>query len=340
MSRVRIRILLAAALVVTNLLILVGPLHAQSNTVSGNLVLALRIALSPLAVAVITLADRSPSGAGTIIGQQRIDGATGNDAFSVPFDPAAINQKHAYSIVASVIDGTKEYQSLPVPTITGGPSSGLQVPIAVPTYAQPAQVTGTIAMAQKATLSPTAVAYAVIVNVTTGRVVTRQVIPSPSTVPVPFSVTYDASLVSPDDTYGAVGAVVDGTTLYQSPVSSPIAAGATVALTVAKTNVVIPGPAASASPGASGTPGASVVPSGQPSTSPAPSKTPKPSGSAAPTASPTEAPTATPTVSPSPSPTAPPPRRQPWRPRLQRQPSPRRRPSRQPASHPVPARPR
>ena len=304
-TRVRIRILLAAALVVTNLLILVGPLHAQSNTVSGNLVLAQRIALSPTAVAVITLADRSPSGAGTIIGQQRIDGATGNDAFSVPFDPAAINQKHAYSIVASVIDGTVEYQSLPVPTITGGPSSGLQVPIAVPTYAQPAQVTGTIAMAQKATLSSTAVAYAVIVNVTTGRVVTRQVIPSPSTVPVPFSVTYDASLVSPDDTYGALAAVVDGTTLYQSPVSSPIAAGATVALTVAKTNTVIPGPAASGSPGASGTPGSSVVPSGQP-TSPPPSKTPKPSGSEAPTASPTEAPTATPTATPTPSPTAPP----------------------------------
>ena len=36
-SRARIRILLAASLVLTNLLIFAGPLHAQSNMVTGNL---------------------------------------------------------------------------------------------------------------------------------------------------------------------------------------------------------------------------------------------------------------------------------------------------------------
>lgn len=78
MSRARIRILLVVALVATNFLILVGPLHAQGNMVTGTVVLLEKVSLSRNAVAVVTLTDRSKDGAGTIIGQQRIDGVTGS----------------------------------------------------------------------------------------------------------------------------------------------------------------------------------------------------------------------------------------------------------------------
>ncbi|HEY7023611.1 MAG TPA: YbaY family lipoprotein, partial [Candidatus Limnocylindrales bacterium] len=170
MSRARIRLFLAVALVSLNLFVLAGPLHAAGDTVSGNLLMLQKIALSPDAVAVITLTDRSKDGAGTIIGQQRIDGATGNDAFSVQFDPTVINQKHAYSIYASVVDGDKQYQNLaPVPVITGGPVDGLTVQLDTPDYQTPAQITGTIALPNGVTASATAVAYAAILDATTGR---------------------------------------------------------------------------------------------------------------------------------------------------------------------------
>jgi uncharacterized lipoprotein YbaY len=299
-SRTRIRILLAAALVLTNLLVLAGPLHAQANMVTGTLVFTDTTKLSSMAVAVITLTDRSQDAAGTIIGQQRIDGATGNDPFAVQFDPATINQKHAYSIYASLIDGTKQWQSIdPIPVITGGPTDGLQVPVVLPTYQTPAQVTGTIALPPATVPTTAAVYYAEILDSTTGRLVSRQVIPAPATLPVPFAVGYDAALVNPAETYVIVGGLVDAPSLWLSTPST-IAPGGTFDLTLAPTTTVIPGgpspsPAASASAAASETPGTSP---GSP-----PPVTPKPTGSAAATPPPTLAPTPVATATPAPTPT-------------------------------------
>ena len=313
MSRARTRILLAAALVLTNLLILAGPLHAQANMVTGTLQLQQKIALSPSAVAVITLTDRSKDGAGTIIGQQRINGATGNDAFAVQYDPAVINSKHAYSIYASVVDGNKQYQNpLPIPTITGGPTDGLVVPLELPAYQTPAQLTGTLALPAGTVPTTSAVAYAAVLDSTTGRLVVRQVIPSPKSLPIAFAVGYDAALVNPNDAYVVVGGLVDAPALWMSSPQA-ITSGGTYNLALTKSSSVIPGgatPAPSASAVASGTPNASVVPSEQPSGSVKPTKSPKPTQSEVATETPTLAPTATPsptpTPSPSPSPTAPP----------------------------------
>lgn len=307
MSRAHIRLFFSAAAVLSVLAFMAGPAQAQANSVSGQVVLKAKIALSPSAVAVVTIADRSPNGGGTLIGQQRIDGVTGGAIpFDVPFDPSIINQKHAYSVVASIVDGGTEYQSDPVPTITGGPTSGLELDVNVPSLAQPAQIPGTIALPSGVTLSPTAVAYAVIENQTTGRVVARQVIASPTTAPIPFTVAYDASLINPDDTYVAAAAVIDGTTLYQTSSSTPITPGGTFDLTVAKTSTTIPAPAPSGSPTASGSPVASGSPQASqstqptqvPSNTPKPSKTPKPTATPSPVVTPTSAPTASPTPAP------------------------------------------
>jgi uncharacterized lipoprotein YbaY len=327
--------------VLVNLMLLAGPLHAASNAVTGNLQFKEKVALSPSAVAIITLADRNKDAtAGTIIGQQRIDGATGNDAFSVPFDPAIINTKHAYTIYASLIDGGKSWQSLlPIPVITGGPTDGLVVPLGTPTAQTPAQITGTIATPPDVTVSPAAVAYATIINATTGRLVNRQVIPPPTTFPIPFTVPFDAALFNPENTYVAAAGIIDGTTLYQTAAPTPIDpnAPAPLALTVAKTSTVIPGPATptpevtatpeatptatptpAETPTATPTPVVTVPPGETPTPTPKPTKTPKPTAtptetpsptptetpSPTPTASPTPTPTPTPTASPSPTPTA------------------------------------
>ena len=111
------------------------------------MLLKAKIALTPDAVAVVTIADRSKDGSGTIIGQQRINGATANQAFSVPYDASAVNQNHAYAVVASIIDAGKEYQNpVAVPTITGRPTEGLVLDVSLPAPTTPAQVTGTIAL--------------------------------------------------------------------------------------------------------------------------------------------------------------------------------------------------
>ena len=120
--------------------------HAAVETVTGTVTFGGPVTLSPTAVAVITIADRSKDGAGTIIGQQRIDAAAGPEiAFSVPYDSTAVNKDDAYGVVASVVDGTNEYQNaVAVPTITGGPTEGLSVVVSPPQATSPTQVTGTI----------------------------------------------------------------------------------------------------------------------------------------------------------------------------------------------------
>ena len=246
-SRKRIRLLLVAALVSLNLFVLAGPIHAKGDTVTGNLQIAAGTTLSRNAVAVVTLTDRSKDGAGTIIGQQRIDGATGTDAFSVQFDPTTINTKHAYSIYASIVDGDTEYQNLtPIPVITGGPVDGLAVPVESPAYQVPAQITGTIALPSGVTTSDTAVAYAAILDQTTGRLVSRDVIVSPTTYPAPFTVGFDAALINPADTYVAAAAVIDGATLYQTTSTTPVTPGATFDLVTEQSSTTIPVPGASA----------------------------------------------------------------------------------------------
>src|SRR4051794_23492858 len=305
LSRARIRILLAAALVLTNFLALAGPIKAQANMVTGTLIFKDKVGLSPAATAVITLTDRSKDGAGTIIGQQRLDAVTGTQiAFAVQFDPAIINQKHAYSVYASLIDGDQQWQNAdPVPTITGGPLDGLEVPLSTAQYETAAQISGTIVAPSGTEFSDTAVAYAGILNATTGRLVSRQVILAPLTSPIPFVVGYDAALINPDDTYVAAAGVIDGATLWQSQTPTPITPDGVYELDVVQTSTVIPVPGASpsAEPSESAVPSESTEPSPsvEPSQSTEPSVTPTDSGSPQPTTSakPTKTPkpTATPT---------------------------------------------
>src|SRR5215217_2447191 len=84
----RIRRLLAVVLgLISVATFAVAPVLAAVENVTGTLQLPQDTSASRTAVAVITLTDRNPEGAGTIVGQQRIDGAEGAQIpFSVPFE--------------------------------------------------------------------------------------------------------------------------------------------------------------------------------------------------------------------------------------------------------------
>ncbi len=175
--------------------------------------------------------------------------------------------------------------------------------VTTPQYQTPAQITGTLTLPAGTVPTVSAVAYAAILDATTGRLVSRQMIPSPATLPAPFTVGYDASLVNPDDSYVAIGGLIDGPTLWASAPTT-IAPDATYDLTLTLSSTVIPGPGASATPVASGSPEPSATPAGTPNGSPFVTPKPTSAPSEAPTATPTEVATAAPTEAPTAPPSA------------------------------------
>src|SRR4029079_4887005 len=122
----------AVALLALSSLGVAGRAVAAVTAVTGSITSAEAVTLSPTAVAVVTLVDQTDTPhAGAMIGQQRIDGVGALPAaFEVPYDDARINEKHAYALLASVVDGSGEYSNTePVPVITGGPTVNVEVPV-------------------------------------------------------------------------------------------------------------------------------------------------------------------------------------------------------------------
>ena len=276
------------------LLLLAGVVPAGSAlgaqaTVTGTITTKEKVALTPAAVAVVTLVDQSAGGTGgAIVGQQRITGAQFPVPYSVTYDTGAIDPDHSYAVFATVVDGAKTWQSPePVPVITGGPTEGVAIPVSsVPSDG--GEVTGTIVRKDKTALTPEAVAIAALVNEDTGTLIARQVIPDITTEPIPFTIAYP-DVIDPGATYIVRAAIIDGASRWGSPAGVPAIEGGSpvgpVTVEVVKASTPTPTPAPTAKP------------------------TPKP------TAKPTPAPTAKPTRSRPPSRRR---RRRPSRPRSRR----------------------
>jgi uncharacterized lipoprotein YbaY len=205
---------MTVALVVLGSFTVVGPTSAAVTALTGTITVAQPVALSGDAVAVVTLVDQTTGpDAGGVIGEQRIDGvASVPVAFEVPYDDSGIDSKHSYAIVASIVDGAKEYNSQePVPVITGGPSVNVEAPV-VEAPALPTAITGAIAVPAGAALSAEAVATAVLVKKETGTLVATDTIPSVAGASsIDFSLGFEADLVDPAATYVVLATVVDQT---------------------------------------------------------------------------------------------------------------------------------
>jgi uncharacterized lipoprotein YbaY len=273
---------------------------AASAAVTGTVATREKVALSANAILVVTLVDQQASpDAGAIIGQQRVDGAQLPQAFSVPYDTAAIDSSHSYALFASVIDGTTVMQSFEaVPVITGGPTSGVTINVVSQSAGATGSVTGTITRTDRTALTAAAIAYAILVKADTGTLVARQVIPAPTTNPIPFTITGDPSIIDPAATYVVKAAIVDGPSNWENRTGVPAIANGALVTNVAVPVTLVAGPTPTAAPTAKPTAKPTAAPTAKPTAAP----TAKPT--AAPTATPTAAPTATPTASPTPAPTA------------------------------------
>ena len=125
------RLRAAATLVVLAALagaVLAVPIAAATGSVTGSITYRGPIALSPQAVAIVTIIDTTAApDAGAVIGQQRIDApASVPIDFSVLVDASTIDQTHAYTLFATIVDGTSTWQNpTGEPVITGGPTSGI-----------------------------------------------------------------------------------------------------------------------------------------------------------------------------------------------------------------------
>ncbi len=203
---------------------------AATQTVTGTITTEGKIALSTDAIAVVTLVDQQASPeAGTIIGQQRIESVQFPISFGVTYDDARVDPTHSYALYASVIDGATRYQNAePVPVITGGPTQDVTVNVTPLSTSGNATVGGVIVRTDKSALTPDAVAVAALVNATTGTLVARQVLPSP-TEPITFSILFNPAVIDDSATYVVSAAIVDGSRYWQAQEPQPaIANGAVI----------------------------------------------------------------------------------------------------------------
>ncbi len=318
------------------LLALVAPVLAQAgptasaaaSTVTGTVTSRDKAALSPQAVTVVTLVDQQAgASSAVVIGQQSITGGQFPIAFSVPYQSAAIDATHGYALFASTIDaGTVRQTFEAVPAITGGPTTGLELPVSLMPAPPAATVTGTITRTDKTALTTAAVAYAILIDTDTSTLIARQVIPAPGATPVSFQIGYDPGIIDPGATYVVKAMIVDGSKAWENRTGVPAvtngAPSTGLAVPVAMVTTPQPTPAPTAKPTApptakptpkptpaptpKPTPSPTPKPTAAPTPTPKPTATPTPKPTAAPTAPPTAAPTATPTASPTPAPTTPP----------------------------------
>jgi uncharacterized lipoprotein YbaY len=328
-SRPRARSAIASALIVVIALGLGGllavPISASNASVTGSLTYLEKVALSPAAVAIVTIVDQTAApDAGAVIGQERIDGPTTLPIdFSVLVDATTIDPTHAYAVFATIVDGTNSWQNPHgEPVITGGPIKGIDLVLTAVSPTLPATVAGSIVLPAGAAIGPAAVAIAALIKVDTGTLVSRQVRPITDPADLAFSIGFDPALIDPAASYVVKGGIVDGATAWQnrdgvSAIANGAAAGP-VLLPVTQVATALPvgsafptaipsqtaGPTASptvpASPNPSETAGATSTPA--PTATPAPIATPAPTETPAPTPSPTAVPTATPSPSPTTAP--------------------------------------
>ena len=301
------------ALVVTVALLLAlvpAGTAAPSGQVSGTLTMeGMR---TEGAVAVVTIVDQSAAAADPlIVGQQRLAApGTGPVAFTVRYDPARIDVQRSYAVYASVVDADAVLQSTaPVPVITGGPETGVKVPLSLRPPA-PATLTVTITKKDRTALGESAVAQVVIVNATGGRLAGRGITVTPGQAPITVAVPYDPALVDQTARYVAKAAIVDGASVWESPLPAELAAGSgaagvTLDVTLLPTKLPVVTPSPAPTPTAAPTEAPTEAPTPRPTRSPTPEPTAEPTArpTVAPTAEPTAAPTATPTPAPTPSPT-------------------------------------
>ena len=217
-TRIGLRRVVAAAVSIVLLVgVVVVPTAAAATSVTGSLTFRERIALTPSAVAIVTIIDTTAAAdAGVIIGQQVINGPTAVPIdFSVLVEADTIVPTNAYALYATIIDGASTWHNnVGHPVITGGPTKGVDLTLTAVPQAPGAAVGGKIVLPSGTTLKPGGVLIAALIKVETGTILARVVRPQASPTDLSFTIGYDPSVIHPDSTYVIKGAIVDGPSVW------------------------------------------------------------------------------------------------------------------------------
>ena len=287
--------------------LLAVPIAAANTSVTGTLTYLERVALTPQAVAIVTIVDQTAApDAGAVIGQQRIDAPVAVPIdFSVLVDADTIDPTHAYALFATIVDGSSTWQSrVGEPVITGGPTSGIALTLTAVPPTPTASIAGTIVPPAGTQIGPSAVVIAALIKAETGTLVARQVRPIADATELGFAIGFDPALIDPTATYLVKGGIIDGAAVWQNrtgvvAIDGGVATGVvSLPVTRAPTDLPVVSPAPTARPTATAKPTetAGVTASPSPITTPGP--TTAPTATAAPTAAPSAAPSNAPSRSP------------------------------------------
>src|SRR4029079_12593584 len=172
--------LTAAVAIVVLTAVAVVPIAAATSHVSGSLTFRERIALTPWAVAIVTIIDNTAAAdAGVIIGQQVINGPT-----TVPIDLSVLVEDSfivptlCYSLYATILDGASNWpHNVGQPVITGGPTKGVDLTLTAVPQAPGAAIGGKIVLPADTKLKPGGVLIAALIKVETGTILARTVRP-------------------------------------------------------------------------------------------------------------------------------------------------------------------
>ena len=217
--------------------------------------------LTPNARAVVLLVDGTAGPAeGTTVASVSIKNPGPQPvAFQLAYPFSQINPSDTYRLYAGIVDGDLAWVTpigvnvaVPQPLI-----EGVVLPLEYRPDLLKAAVTGTITgVGLDPARDPDSYGTSLVIEVNTGATIGFQLIEPAGAAPVPYSVPFDPSTITPSADYVARASVWDGTTLWNTPVGVPVITNSNP-----KSDVVL-----------------TVTPGVTPSPSPSPAPTPAPSG--------------------------------------------------------------
>jgi uncharacterized lipoprotein YbaY len=210
------------------------------------------------------------SSQGAIVAQTRVKGGSEPVPFELQYPWSAIRPDTSYRLYAGIADGELAWVTpigvsvtVPAPVI-----EGVELPLQYRPDLLKAAVTGTITgTGLDSARDPDAYGTALIIAVNTGETVGFQLIEPTGAAPVPFSVPFEPTAITPGADYVVRGSIWDGKTLWNTDTGTPVLTNDNARSGVVMAVTAVPSP----------TPSPSVAPS--PSFEPVPVEDTSPAGS-------------------------------------------------------------
>jgi uncharacterized lipoprotein YbaY len=194
-------------------------------TVTGTLTYREPATLSADARAIVVLVEGAGRAtAGNVVGSTVVvNPGPVPIAFQLSYATADIDPAITYSVAATIVDGDRTWVTNGgTPVITkGNPTSGVALKLVYIADVLKGAVTGTITGVD-IELGPEAFSAAVLVDLSSDTRVGIDIHPSPTGVPIPFTVPFDPATINPATSYVVTAAIVDEPERWTNPVGVPV----------------------------------------------------------------------------------------------------------------------